>query len=150
MRCRSSSATSAGSFTVAVIGGEHGRPPFGEEMVQRTQQITAEPPPPGIGQAEACGEHLLEEPIRKTINPQSENKNHSVSSCPPRSSRSPANPLLAGQTQRQAAAQMGVLREVYDRWERDQTGPTVSFGNGSSPSSVPTRCRKPEERPIWS
>jgi transcriptional regulator with XRE-family HTH domain len=35
--------------------------------------------------------------------------------------------LLAGQTQRQAAADMGVLREVYDRWERDQTEPPVGF-----------------------
>ncbi|MFN0128057.1 MAG: helix-turn-helix domain-containing protein [Verrucomicrobiales bacterium] len=35
--------------------------------------------------------------------------------------------LLAGQTQRQAAAQIGVLREVYDRWERDETEPPVGF-----------------------
>jgi transcriptional regulator with XRE-family HTH domain len=35
--------------------------------------------------------------------------------------------LLAGQTQRQAAADMGVLREVYDRWERDETEPPVGF-----------------------
>ncbi|MFN0128060.1 MAG: helix-turn-helix domain-containing protein [Verrucomicrobiales bacterium] len=35
--------------------------------------------------------------------------------------------LLAGQTQRQAATQMGVLREVYDRWERDETEPPVGF-----------------------
>jgi transcriptional regulator with XRE-family HTH domain len=35
--------------------------------------------------------------------------------------------LLAGQTQRQAAADMGVLREVYDRWERDKTEPPVGF-----------------------
>jgi transcriptional regulator with XRE-family HTH domain len=35
--------------------------------------------------------------------------------------------LLAGQTQRQAATQMGVLREVYDRWERDETEPPIGF-----------------------
>ncbi len=30
-------------------------------------------------------------------------------------------------TQRQAAAQMGILREVYDRWERDETEPPIVF-----------------------
>lgn len=35
--------------------------------------------------------------------------------------------LLAGQTQRQAAAQMGLLREVYARWEPDETVPPVGF-----------------------
>jgi DNA-binding XRE family transcriptional regulator len=35
--------------------------------------------------------------------------------------------LRAGQTQRQAATEIGVLREVYDRWERDKTEPPVGF-----------------------
>lgn len=38
--------------------------------------------------------------------------------------------LRAGQPQRQAAAQMGVLLEVYDRWERDQTVPPVAYCKG--------------------
>lgn len=43
------------------------------------------------------------------------------------SSRQAALSSASGQTQRQAAAQIGVLRKVYDRWERDETEPPVGF-----------------------
>jgi transcriptional regulator with XRE-family HTH domain len=115
MRWRSSPATSAGSFTVAVISAQMSSRPWNSTFPESKNHPTLP----------ICDFELQID--RKALTESLLQRKNLLKKPTSLGKHLRNRRLLAAQTQRQAAAQIGVLREVYDRWERDETEPTVGF-----------------------